>query len=88
MGRTLSRRGFTDKLYGLNFITTWAFVVVCILITITGGTLNIADYSIVVYGIPAAFTQLGLHTGFVVHKAKVENLAKHKCLEQANINVE
>lgn len=39
-------------------------------------------------GVPAAFAELALHTGFVIHKAKVENLAKFNKLNDASINME
>ena len=33
--------------------------------------------SLASYGIPAAFAELGVHTGYIVWKAKSENLNKH-----------
>ena len=70
-------RGFTDQLYWLNFRCTWAFVIVCVIITVFSGVWGITDLSLVSYGIPTAFAELGVHTGYIVWKAKCENLNKH-----------
>ena len=73
----LKDRGFSDKLYFLNFTITWIFVLICIVITIFSGYLNITDLSLVSYGIPTVFAELGVHTGYIVWKAKSENINKH-----------
>lgn len=80
MKRMLFKRGFTDKLYYYNFRAVWWFVVFCYLLTALSGEkcLNITDLSIVSVGIPAAFAELGVHTGFIIWKAKTENCRKHK----------
>lgn len=82
MKRLLFRRGFTDKLYYYNFRAVWVFVVACYILTAVSGYLGVTDLSIVTVGIPAAFTELGLHTGFVIWKAKAENCRKHKDFSQ------
>lgn len=73
-----SKRGFTDKLYLTNFIITWIFVWACYVLTALSGKLGITDLSALTAAISAAFLELGIHTGFVVWKAKVENCRKHK----------
>ncbi len=73
----LKDRGFSDKLYFLNFTITWIFVLICIVITVFSGYLNITDMSLVSYGIPTVFAELGVHTGYIVWKAKSENINKH-----------
>lgn len=78
MKRLLFRRGFTDKLYYYNFRAVWVFVVACYILTAASGYLGVTDLSVVSVGIPAAFAELGLHTGFVIWKAKAENCRKHK----------
>lgn len=80
MKHLLFKRGFTDKLYYYNFRAVWIFVISCYLLTIFSGEkcLDITDLSIVSVGIPAAFAELGIHTGFIVWKAKAENCRKHK----------
>ena len=72
----VKKRGFTDKLYFLNLTLSWLFIAVCIVITIFSGRLGITDLSIVSVGLPAVFAELGIHTGFVVWKAKTENMSK------------
>ena len=84
----IKRRGFTDKLYFLNFIITWLFVAVCVVLTVISQVTGYTDLQIVSVGIPAAFAELSVHTGFIVHKARVENLAKHNKLEEATVNIE
>ena len=72
----MKKRGFTDKLYFLNLTLSWLFILICIVITIFSGKLGITDLSIVSVGLPAVFAELGIHTGFVVWKAKTENISK------------
>ena len=72
------KRGFSDRLYFLNFTIVWAFVAVCVILTILSGYIGITDLSIVGTGIPAAFAELGIHTAFIVWKAKTENIRKWK----------
>ena len=72
----MKKRGFTDKLYFLNLSLSWLFIITCIVITINSGRLGIVDLSLVSVGIPAVFTELGIHTGFIVWKAKTENMSK------------
>ena len=71
------KRGFTDKLYFLNLTLSWLFILVCIVITIFSGKLGITDLSLVSVGLPAVFAELGIHTGFIVWKAKTENISKY-----------
>ena len=78
----LKNRGFNDKLYFLNLKLTWCFVAICILLTVFSGFLGIQDLSIISYGIPAAFAELGIHTGFIVWKAKAENCRKFGKVEE------
>lgn len=82
MRRLLFRRGFMDKLYFYNLRFAWLFTVACFILTAVSGYLGVTDLSIVTVGIPAAFTELGLHTGFVIWKAKAENCRKHKDFSQ------
>ena len=73
----MKKRGFTDKLYFLNLTLSWLFIVICIVITIFSGKLGITDLSIVSVGLPAVFAELGIHTGFIIWKAKTENISKY-----------
>lgn len=73
----ISHRGFTDRLYFLNLTLSWVFILVCVVVTMLSGVLEISDLSICTYGIPAVFTELSIHTGFIVWKAKAENQRKY-----------
>ena len=71
MKKLLLKRGFTDKLYFYNFVAVHV-------ITALSGVLGITDLS-PLGGIPQwAYTELGLHTGFIVWKAKEENSRKYR----------
>ena len=81
----LKNRGFTDKLYFLNLTLSWLFIIVCIVMTALEGKLGITDLSIASVGIPAVFAELGVHTGFIVWKAKTENMAKFNQLDNESL---
>ena len=72
------KRGFMDKLYFMNLIFAWVFTVVCIVLNAVSGSLNVYDLSVISYGLPVVWGELGIHTGFIVWKAKTENCRKHK----------
>lgn len=74
----MKKRSFTDKLYVFNLVASWLFIIICVLLTIFSGYLNITDLSIINIGIPTIFAELGVHTGFIIWKAKVENCRKFK----------
>lgn len=78
-------RGFTDKLYWLNFKFVWIFVLIGVLVTLFQNFLSISDMSVFTVGIPCAFTELGFHTVLIVWKAKAENMAKYN---KENITME
>lgn len=71
------KRGYMDRLYFINFVTVWVFVCLCYFLTVFSGFCAISDLSIVSVGVPCAFTELGIHTGFIVWKAKTENISKY-----------
>jgi len=78
----VQRRGFTDRLYFLNLKLTWIFVWACFILNIFSGLLGIQTLDIITYGVPAAFAELAIHTGFIIWKAKVENISKYKDLKE------
>ena len=78
MKRLLFKRGFSDKLYFYNFRAVWVFTGACYLLNALSGVLGVSELAVISYGIPAAFAELGLHTGFIIWKAKVENCRKNK----------
>lgn len=78
MKKYMRKRGFTDRLYLTNFCFTWVFVAMCFVATLFSGKLEITDLSPLNSAITCAFGELAIHTGFVIHKARVENALKHK----------
>lgn len=80
----MKKRSFTDKLYIFNLVAVWLFVIICIILTLFSGYLNINDLSIVSIGLPTVFAELGIHTGFIIWKAKVENCRKFKDVNLLN----
>lgn len=77
MRKLIKNRGYTDKLYFYNFRAVWIFTAACFILNALSGYLGIAELPIISYGVPVAFGELGLHTGFIVWKAKTENMRKH-----------
>lgn len=87
--RKKNKRGFTDTLYRYNFIfvvtvvalsvlTVWATVLLQAYLIYKGYEITIPiDYTIFCTIVPSAFAELGIHTGFIVWKAKCENLNKY-----------
>ena len=72
------RRGFSERLYFLNFLFVWVYMISIFWLTVKSGSLGIMDLSAYASGVPYAFGELGIHTGFIVWKAKVENCRKYK----------
>lgn len=56
----------------ISFMTMWL-----------SGFLGITDLSPISVIVPSAFGELGIHTGFMVWKAKVENCRKNKDVNRA-----
>lgn len=78
MKRLSFRRGFNDRMYLLNFKMVWIFTFAVFVLTALSGKLGITDMSAMSTAESCAFVELGIHTGFVVWKAKVENCRKYK----------
>ena len=78
MKKLLFRRGFTDKLYYYNFRAVWIFTAAFFILNAVSGKIGVMDLAVINYGIPAAFAELGIHTGFIIWKAKTENCRKNK----------
>ena len=82
MFKMIKHRGFTDKLYFYNFCAVHILMAAILIITALGGVLNLSDLS-PLSNIPQwAYTELGIHTAFIVWKAKVENCRKNKDLSK------
>lgn len=72
------KRGFTDRLYFYNFCAVHIIVAAILAITSLGGVLGLTDLSPLANIPQWAYGELGLHTAFIVWKAKTENCRKHK----------
>lgn len=78
MRKLIKNRGFTDKLYFYNFCAVHILMAAILIITAFGGVLNLTDLS-PLSNIPQwAYSELGIHTAFIVWKAKTENCRKNK----------
>ena len=70
------QRGFTDRMYLYNVkFVTWIVIFSFVLMFIS--VFHSVDTSPLAVIVPAAFAELGLHTAFLVWKAKAENINKH-----------
>ena len=76
ISQSIKRRGFTDRLYWLNFKMVWTFIFIGVLCTVFSGLLGITDMSVFSVGIPVAFAELGVHTTCIINKALKENVNK------------
>ena len=77
MRRRRRRRGFTDKMYLYNVIFVTAVVILSFIAVFMSGKLMI-DTSAISVIVPSAYAELGVHTGFVIWKAKAENARKYR----------
>ena len=78
MRKLLAKRGFTDKLYFYNFCTVHMISAAILVITALGGVLGLTDLS-PLSAIPQwAYGELGIHTAFIIWKAKAENQRKYR----------
>lgn len=65
-------------MYYYNFVAVHAIVTAVVILTALSGLLGITDMS-ALSAIPScAYAELGIHTGFIIWKAKTENCRKHK----------
>lgn len=83
ISQLLRSRGWSDTLYWLNFKFAWGFLIFCFILNALSGLLCISDLAIINVGIPAVFAELGIHTGFIVDKARRENESKYGYKETA-----
>lgn len=77
------RRGFTDRLYLFNLRFICLITALTFLVVLFSGLLEINDLSPISALITSAYAELGIHTGFIIWKAKNENISKFN-----NINTE
>lgn len=80
----MKSRGFTDKLYVVNLIFCVATVIISFVAIFMSGIIGITDLSPISVIIPSAFSELAVHTGFVIWKAKAENMVKFNMKEDCS----
>lgn len=94
MIKKIKTRGYTDKLYFANLCFAWIYTIISIVlcyILVSIEKINAEAYCSmcgIIGGL--VWAELGVHTGFVIHKAKVENLSKFagkKVTENASMNI-
>lgn len=78
MRKLIKNRGYTDKLYFYNFCAVQIIIAAILIITALGGALRLTDLSPLADISQWAYGELGLHTAFIVWKAKAENQRKYR----------
>ena len=82
----MKKQGTSMRLYILNFIMVWLYAWSCLALTAFSGYLNITmDSGVLGITVSCAFAELGVHTGFIVWKCKVENCRKYKDVNRLEI---
>ena len=76
MIKRIMRRGLTDKLYILNLGMAWGYTLLCVILSCFGSKIGIEDYSFISDVCPLVWAEVSIHSGFVIWKAKAENMAK------------
>ena len=74
----MTKRGFTDKLYIVNLAIVLVVTIASFVVVILSGRLGIMDMSPIVSVLSGAYGELAVYTGFIVWKAKNENMNKHR----------
>lgn len=94
MKEWIKNRGYTDKLYFANLCFSWIYTILSIglcYILVFIEKVNAEAYCTMCGAIGAlVWTELGVHTAFIVHKAKTENLSKwagKSIVENASMDV-
>lgn len=72
------KRGFTDRMYRYNVAFVAVVVVLSFAAMFLSRRLGITDLSPISTIVPSAFAELGIHSGFMIWKAKCENARKYK----------
>lgn len=72
----MKNRGFTDTLYLINLSLVWIYTFLSLILSVLGSLIGILDYSFISIVCPLIWAEISVHTGFIIWKAKVENLSK------------
>lgn len=68
---------FSKRIYIYNILLVSIIIIASFTLMFLSGRLAVIDLSPLSVIIPSAFAELGLHTGFYLWKAKVENCRKY-----------
>lgn len=68
---------FTKRMYLFNVWFVTIIVALCFILMFLSAAVEHIDTAPIAYIIPSAFGELGLHTAFVIWKAKCENIHKY-----------
>lgn len=79
---------FGKTMYLFNVIFVSYVVTISFILIALSGKLGIIDLSAISTIVMSAFAELGIHTGFIVWKAKVENCRKYPNVNQTNISLQ
>ena len=74
----MNKRGFTDKLYIVNLVLVCIVTIASFIVVVFSGKLGVVDMSPIVSVLSGAYGELAVYTGFIIWKAKNENMNKHK----------
>ena len=74
------KRGFTDRMYVYN-LRFAIFLTLCAVVQSFLSPIFMFDTSVWVYILAPVWAEVGVYSAFNIHKAKVENLNKHKGIE-------
>ena len=82
----MKKQGTSMRLYILNFIMVWLYAWACFALSAFSVCRNaMIDTGVLGITVSGAFAELGLHTGFIVWKCKVENCRKYKDVNRLEI---
>lgn len=82
--KSILKRGFTDKMYLYNVVFVTVVVFTSFVAIFLSGVLNITDLSPISVIVPSAFGELAIHTGFIIDKARRENVLKFNEIGEIN----
>ena len=86
--KTKPKSEFGKTMYLFNVIFVSYVVTISFILISLSGKLGITDLSAISTIVMSAFAELGIHTGFIVWKAKVENCRKYPNVNQTDISLQ
>ena len=86
--KTKPKSEFGKTMYFFNVIFVSYVVTISFILIALSGKLGIIDLSAISTIVMSAFAELGIHTGFIVWKAKVENCRKYPNVNRTDISLQ